>query len=65
MNEKIMKKSQISELFNLLKEDNEIYAPAKKNNVLSFRKVSSTDEIILDFYNTRMPPKEVVFPRVE
>nr|MDO8087104.1 4Fe-4S dicluster domain-containing protein [Candidatus Sigynarchaeum springense]MDO8116217.1 4Fe-4S dicluster domain-containing protein [Candidatus Sigynarchaeota archaeon] len=66
MKEKIMARGNIGEFFLALKDEYDIYAPVRSSgNHVNFKKVSSADEMTLDYLNTTIPPKEIWFPRVE
>ena len=65
MKEKILPKNQLSKFIEELAKDHKVLAPVKKNGFTVFKEVKSADEITLDFVNTKMPPKEVFFPRAE
>ncbi len=66
MNAKIMLRDNVGELFLALKETYDFYAPVlSSGNHVNFKKISSADEIALDYLNSTIPPKEIWFPRVE
>jgi hypothetical protein len=59
---KVLKKSQLQSLFDTGKE---IYAPVRTRDVVEYKRVDSPDEVVFDFYNSKVPPKSVVFPQNE
>ncbi|MBN1800977.1 MAG: 4Fe-4S dicluster domain-containing protein [Candidatus Lokiarchaeota archaeon] len=65
MDEKLLKKEEIGKLYEYLSRYYNFYAPVKINGQVNFKKISNPDEIELDFLNSRIPPKEVIFPRME
>ncbi|HEY0089179.1 MAG TPA: 4Fe-4S dicluster domain-containing protein [Candidatus Lokiarchaeia archaeon] len=65
MNEKILNKSQISKLFETLNKDYNFFAPSKEKGNIIFKKINDSKEIELDYLNSKIPPKEVVFPRID
>ncbi len=65
MEQKILKKDQISKLYNDLHDEYNFYAPIMKKGNTSFEKIDNPDEIILDYLNSKIPPKEVLFPKME
>ncbi len=65
MEEKILKKTEISKLYNELVKEYKFYAPTKVKGNISFKKISNSEEIELDFLNSKVPPKDVLFPQKE
>ena len=65
MDEKLMKKSDISKLFNEVKDEYKFYAPKKVRGNISFELISDAKEIELDYLNSKVPPKDVLFPQKE
>lgn len=65
MEEKILKKEDIAKLYEELSKDYNFYAPVKEKGTIAFKKVSDPSEIELTYYNTKVPPKEVIFPQIE
>jgi len=62
---KVIEKSKMPILIQELTKEHEVFAPVKKESLVSFEKVSSGNETCLDFQNTKKPPKEVFFPQTE
>jgi sulfhydrogenase subunit beta (sulfur reductase) len=62
---KVIEKNRIPTLIQELNKDHEVFAPVKKESLVFFERVSSGNEIFLDFQNTKKPPKEVFFPQTE
>jgi len=58
-------KNEIGKLYIELNEEFNFYAPIKDQGNLKFRKVLNPDDIVLDYYNTKIPPKEILFPEME
>ena len=58
-------KSDVSKLFNELANDYKFFAPIKEKGNIVFKKISKPDEIELDYLNSKVPPKEVLFPKME
>ncbi|NHI93066.1 MAG: hypothetical protein EAX96_11230 [Candidatus Lokiarchaeota archaeon] len=65
MEKKVLMKENLSKFINLLMEFNDVYAPVKKDNNLSYQKITNPDEIYLKFLNTKIPPKSIFFPQKE
>ncbi|MHA1265380.1 MAG: 4Fe-4S dicluster domain-containing protein [Candidatus Helarchaeota archaeon] len=65
MNEKILQKTDLPKFVKELEDSYNIFAPVKSNGFYIFQHISSTDDFTLDFDNTRIPPKDVFFPRRE
>jgi len=62
MEHKILKKDQIVKLYNDLNKDYNFYAPIKEKRNIVFRKITNPEEIVLDYLNSKVPPKEILFP---
>ena len=65
MEEKILKKNQVSKLYNELEKEYNFYAPVKEKGNIVFKKVLNPEEIEIDFFNSRVPPKDILFPQKE
>ena len=65
MEEKIIDKSELGSFLNKLREDYSIIAPALRDGEVTFDRIDSADEVVLDFSNTKRVPKGVFFPQEE
>ena len=65
MEEKILKKSQIAKLYDELGKETNFYAPVKEKGNIVFKKVVNPEDIELEFFNSRVPPKDILFPQME
>jgi len=65
MSLKVLDKRNISNLLETLMEECEVYAPVDTGKVIRFSKIASADEAKLDYQNTKIAPKEIVFPQTE
>jgi hypothetical protein len=65
MNEKILKKGELNHFINILLEKRSVYAPVENDNIVSFKKIDSPDELNLEFSNSKIPPKNLIFPQKE
>jgi len=65
MEEKIIDKSEIGPFLNKLRENYPVIAPALRDGEVSFDRIDSADEVVLEFSNTRRVPKSVFFPQEE
>ncbi|MHA1240340.1 MAG: 4Fe-4S dicluster domain-containing protein, partial [Promethearchaeota archaeon] len=65
MAEKILKKDDIGKLYSELEKDYKFYAPTKVKGNIAFKKISNAEEIELDYLNSKVPPKDVLFPQKE
>ena len=64
--QKLIKKSEFEQFFNNLKNDGKsILAPKRKGSKVYFAPVENFGEIALDYIQTALSAKSVVFPRVE
>ena len=62
MEYKILKKDQIIKLYNDLTKNYNFFAPIKEKRNIVFRKITNPEEIVLDYLNSKVPPKEILFP---
>jgi ferredoxin len=58
-------KSEIGKLYIELNEEFNFYAPIKVKGNLEFKKILNPDDIVLDYYNSKVPPKEILFPKTD
>ncbi|MFX0175755.1 MAG: 4Fe-4S dicluster domain-containing protein [Candidatus Hodarchaeota archaeon] len=65
MEHKILMKNEVGKLYIELGEEYNFYAPVKEKGNLVFKKVLNPDDIVLDYFNSRVPPKEILFPKME
>jgi ferredoxin len=48
-----------------LLETYRVFGPVERDDILGLELLRSSDEVVLDFFNTRQAPKEIFFPRSE
>ncbi len=65
MIEKLVDKKDIPKLVKELTEKYNFYAPIKVNGNIEFKRVENVGDIELNFFNSKIPPKEILFPRME
>ena len=65
MSLKVLEKTGMANLLETLMEKYEVYAPVDTGNVVRFSKIGSADEAKLDYQNSKIAPKETVFPQTE
>jgi sulfhydrogenase subunit beta (sulfur reductase) len=65
MEYKILMKNDIVKLFNDLTNDYKFYAPTKEKGNIVFKEISNPEEIELNYLNSKIPPKDVLFPQKE
>lgn len=65
MKEKILSKDKLPKLVEDLSKTYKIFAPIKNNGFYLFQRVTVADAIALDYANTKIPPKEIFYPRSE
>ncbi len=65
MKAKIFLKDQLSKFIDELIKDNIVFAPKKKNDFFIFDQVTASEEVSLDYLNSKIPPKAVFFPQSE
>ena len=62
---KLMNKSDIGKLYSELSGEYKIWAPVKEKGNVVFKKIENADDILLDYLNSKIPPKEILFPKME
>ncbi|MFC1949267.1 4Fe-4S dicluster domain-containing protein [Chloroflexota bacterium] len=65
MEEKIIKKTDIAKWLDSLIQEYEVFAPVKEDDLILFDRISSAGEAVLDYQNSKMPPKRILFPQSE
>ncbi|MFX1296204.1 MAG: 4Fe-4S dicluster domain-containing protein [Promethearchaeota archaeon] len=65
MKEKVLSKKKFPKFVEELLKISKVIAPIKKNGFYVFQEVKAADEISLNFLNTKIPPKEIFYPRTE
>lgn len=65
MEEKIIAKNEIGSLLNGLMETRSVIAPVRRDDEISFDRIDSADQVVMEFSNTRKVPKSVFFPQHE
>ncbi|MFW9876649.1 MAG: 4Fe-4S dicluster domain-containing protein [Candidatus Thorarchaeota archaeon] len=65
MEEKILKKNEIGKLYNELVGEYNFYAPIKQKGNIVFEKIENPEDIVLDYLNSKIPPKSILFPQME
>lgn len=61
----LLKKDQLNNWLNKLMQTYQVFAPEKEGNSFYFKQISSGDQATLDYANSGISPKEVLFPRSE
>lgn len=63
---KLLQKNNLPQFIDsLIKRGKTVFAPIKRNDKIVFSKVNSFKEIITDYVQTSLSPKEVIFPHYE
>ncbi len=65
MNFKILDKNNIPSIIDKLIDDYRVFAPVDTGKFFRFKEVSSGKEVCLNFYNTKLASKEILFPQTE
>jgi ferredoxin len=65
MADKILARDKISGFIDDLVKGGTLYAPVLTNGYVSFESVSSSRDVILDYFNSKKTPKEFFFPQNE
>lgn len=65
MTEKIIKKEDIPKLIAAVTKDVILYGPVREKEDLVLKELSPKSEIILEYQNTKLPLKSLIFPQTE
>lgn len=65
MKDKIISKKDIAGFVDRLVGEYRVFAPLKRDRVVTFQGIGSGSEVFLDYQNSDKPPKEVFFPQSE
>lgn len=65
MKEKILEKSRIPDFLNELFKNYNIFGPVNENGNVIFKKITPAETMDLNFSNSKIPPKSVLFPKIE
>jgi sulfhydrogenase subunit beta (sulfur reductase) len=65
MKTKTIKKQDIASFLEALLTEYKVLAPVERDERVSFEEISSGNEVVLDYQNTTMSPKGVLFPQTE
>jgi len=65
MSLRVLEKSGLVNLLETLMERFEVYAPVDTGKVIRFSKICSAVDAHLDYQNSKIAPKEIVFPQTE
>jgi len=63
--EAILPKEQIAKFYSTLSKEYTFYAPTKEKSNIIFKKITKAEDIVLDYLNSKVPPKEVLFPKTD
>jgi ferredoxin len=65
MEAKIIKKKDMVSLLDRLIKEYELFAPVKRDSLILFEAIGSGSEAYLDYQNSKIPPKGILFPQSE
>ncbi|MFX1401571.1 MAG: 4Fe-4S dicluster domain-containing protein [Promethearchaeota archaeon] len=65
MQQFILPKDQIAKFYGILAKEYTFYAPTKEKNNIIFKKITKAEDIVLDYLNSKVPPKEIIFPKTD
>src|SRR5665647_319215 len=65
METRVINKGQISELLDKLAKDYNLFAPIKEETMTLFRRVSSAQDVLIDYNNSDISPKGCFLPQNE
>ncbi|GAG84708.1 unnamed protein product, partial [marine sediment metagenome] len=62
---KVISKNDLNKFLDELAAENVVLAPTNEDGVVTFKRISSAEEVHWDAVNTRESPKKLFFPRSE
>ncbi len=62
---KIIGKNELESWLSGIMKERTVFAPTRVDDLILFRPVQSVNEIVFDYENTNLSPKELFFPRTE
>jgi len=65
LTDKILKKEDIEKLYQDLSRYYNFFGPTTEKGNVVFKKIKDPKELKLDFLNSKVPPKEIIFPKME
>lgn len=65
MKEFILKKDDFENFIERLTLDSTVYAPVNEDEVLTFKPVDNSEGIAIEYQNSVVPPKKILFPQTE
>lgn len=61
----IVAKKDIPSFLDSLKQNYKVYAPVKQDDYVVFKTILDGSEVVLDYANSKIPPKGIMFPQSE
>jgi len=65
MSDKVIKKEELPNVLKTLKETHEVFVPVKEKDFYRFKILEDENKVDLNFTNTRLSPKSLLFPQSE
>lgn len=65
MVDKVIKKEELEKLLEILNKSYEVFAPVREGGYHRFQRLTGDERVDLDFSNTRLSPKSLLFPQSE
>ena len=65
MEKVVLPKDSLSKFITEILKKNRVFAPVQNNDLISYSQIQKPSEINLDFLNSQMPPKEILFQQTE
>jgi sulfhydrogenase subunit beta (sulfur reductase) len=65
MKELEIAKTEVVNLLDTLIKEYKVFAPVEQNGFITFQEIHSGSEALLDYINSKKPPKEIFFPQSE
>lgn len=65
MTQKILSKDKISDFISVLQNNYKVFGPVREKGDIVFKEIEDANEIELDYLNSKIPPKNILFPQVD
>ncbi|EMR72949.1 4Fe-4S dicluster domain protein [Thermoplasmatales archaeon SCGC AB-539-N05] len=65
MEDLILAKKKLTEFIKKIQSDYTIFAPTTSDNIILYKQIKNPSEIYLDFVNSKVPPKSLLFKQTE
>jgi len=61
----MLAKEKISDFIDILQKDYKVFGPVREKGDIEFKEINSAVDMDLDYFNSKIPPKSVIFPMID